>query len=207
MRAGARFPAISIAKVDNHPGKLIVIDGVGRLEAKKLNKSNSIDAEDLGQLTEVEAFAQAVRLNAQHGKPLSNIERLEAYRKLITQGYQVEKAAGLLSVRESEITKWKPATATKIGSGEKIPVQADRKLILWRVRELTSLLQAGINGDEQLSQALGKLAGQIKQLEQRDVEVRKQLRDLGILIETTVGVVEVQPVKPEISVKDTSRRP
>jgi hypothetical protein len=101
MRRGDKFPAIVIAHVE---GERKVLDGVHRIKATQKIKGSSINFEDRGEMTRIEAFAEAVRLNGIHGKPLQRKERLEAYKRLIDEGYAPEKAELLITRDDLKIS-------------------------------------------------------------------------------------------------------
>jgi hypothetical protein len=67
MKSGAKFPPIVLA---DYKGKLILVDGLHRLEATRKLGKTAIDAKILKGLTEKEIFIEAVRLNIKHGQPL-----------------------------------------------------------------------------------------------------------------------------------------
>jgi len=191
MRAGAKFPAIQTATVEGKHG--VVLDGVHRLEACKILKRGTIDADDKGSMTRVEAFADAVRLNAVHGKILTKKERLAAYKRLIAEGYAVEKAAGAVSVSASEISRWRFATASKM-NGEKISTRINNSAMRHQIGELKRFLTSGVQKDEDLLDLLDELRTDISEYLKRDAAVAEGLRELRSLITQAI-----RPIAQEVA--------
>jgi len=183
MRGGIKFPPIAVAKVDQKPG--IIVDGVHRFEARKLLKRESIEVEDKGEMTRAQAFAEAVRLNARHGKPLTKGDRLAAYKRLLEEGFEVEKAAEIVSIPAGEIKKWRVGTATKI-SGEKISTRINNKTATRLIRELAALLKAGMQIDEDLLDLLDEARIGIDEYLKRESIVTEKLRELHTLLNRAV---------------------
>jgi len=180
MRGGIKFPPITVATVDQKPG--IIIDGVHRFEARKLLKRESIEVEDKGEMTRAQAFAEAVRLNARHGKPLTKGDRLAAYKRLLDEGFEVEKAAEIVSIPAGEIKKWRVGTVTKI-SGERIPTRINCKVMSHLIRDLKALLNSGLETDEALLDLLDELRTDIDKYLKRDATVTEELRELRTLLD------------------------
>jgi hypothetical protein len=107
MRAGATFPEIKYAEVK---GKHVVIDGVHRYHARKKIKHQTILAEDLGVMTEGDAFAAAVKYNVGHGKALTSVEKLDAYKRLLEQGHKIEKISEILAIPKDRVERWAAKT-------------------------------------------------------------------------------------------------
>jgi len=119
LRAGSVFPPV---KVGLFAGKKIIIDGVHRINSRKLLKIDYVDCVVLPFETEAELFAEAVRLNSDHGKAFStvevkaNIERLKKYK------FDVKDIVALTHVPASEIYREAAAPITELTapSGRKI---------------------------------------------------------------------------------------
>lgn len=91
MKAGAKFPPIVLARVEGVNN--VCIDGLHRLLSSRDLKRATISATHLGILTRTQAFAEAARLNAMNGKPLSFTEKLAAWKRLVDEGVPMKKAA------------------------------------------------------------------------------------------------------------------
>jgi hypothetical protein len=183
MQGGVKFPAIAVAKVEGKPG--VVIDGVHRFEAHKLLKRGSVEVDDLGEMSRAQAFAEAVRLNAKHGKPLTKHDRLAAYKRLISEGFEVEKAAEIVSIPSAEIKKWRPCSFTKMG-GEKVSTRINCKAVRQQIGELKRFLTSGVQKDEDLLDLLDELRTDIGEYLKRDAAVAEGLRELRTLITQAV---------------------
>lgn len=79
MKVGTKFPPIKLAKLDN---KLYLIDGLHRIEAKKLNKESTIEAEIIEGLTRKDIILESIKDNISHGTKLSYYDRLSLVPRL-----------------------------------------------------------------------------------------------------------------------------
>jgi len=79
MKAGEIFPPIDVGRYD---GKLYVIDGIHRIDAKKLLKEKYIDANIKKYENKDEMFVDAVKCNSKHGRQLSVQETARIIYKL-----------------------------------------------------------------------------------------------------------------------------
>jgi hypothetical protein len=152
MQAGKEFPPIKFARVH---GRAVVIDGVHRTKARIKIKKSSISADDLGEMSEMEAFAAAVRYNTEHGKALTRDERLAAYRKLIDQGYGMEKAADVASFSGEAVQKCTPNTATDTRNGRQVTAIAKWRQVLPLVTKLKTQLTPDIDHEETIQHLRG----------------------------------------------------
>lgn len=71
MKAGAKFPAITVAKLNN---VLVLVDGYHRLQAHKDLGNSTIEAEVLEGLDEKQIFVESVKRNIIHGKQFTTQE-------------------------------------------------------------------------------------------------------------------------------------
>lgn len=87
---------------------LILVDGYHRLTAHKIANVSEIDVDEaLLDIPESEIFAEAVRRNAFHGRPLSINEKRKAARRLFDNSHEEESAIALmLGVGKSQIYEW-----------------------------------------------------------------------------------------------------
>jgi len=100
LDAGCIFPTI---KVGLFHGKKIIVDGVHRVNARKLKKIEYIDCSELPFEDEAELFAEAVRLNAGHGKSFTEAELKDNIRRLQKFKFSVKDIQTITSVPASEI--------------------------------------------------------------------------------------------------------
>lgn len=175
MRAGAVFPEIKYAHVKH---KQVIIDGVHRYHARKKNKQQTILAEDLGEMSEADAFAAAVKYNVGHGKALTSVEKLAAYKRLLEQGHKIEKISEILAIPKDRVERWAAKTVSDTRTGEKVwtaPKNGNQgsKRLLQLILALKSELVPGISGKETIEHLRG-LQNLMKQ--RYDPDVIKAIR-------------------------------
>lgn len=102
MRAGAVFPPIKLATVEN---TIVLIDGKHRLEAKKINKTKTISGIDLGVLSAKDALIEAIKCNAGHGHGLNRNWVVE---KLQVTGFSLESIGKALNIPKGELHYYLP---------------------------------------------------------------------------------------------------
>jgi len=100
LDAGCVFPTV---KVGLFHGKKIIVDGVHRVSARQLRKIDYVDCSELPFDSEAELFAEAVRLNAVHGKSFTETELKDSIRRLQKFKFSVEDIQTITSVPASEI--------------------------------------------------------------------------------------------------------
>ena len=100
---GQVLPAIIVKKKPN--GRYLLIDGYHRLQANKSLGYKKIEA-DIEEMTDFEARALPVSLNAGHGVFLSNREKKEYILKQIKKGDDLKKWAEMARVPERTIRRW-----------------------------------------------------------------------------------------------------
>jgi len=100
LRAGSVFPPVKIGLL---AGKKIVVDGVHRIESRRVLNIDYIDCAILPFESEAELFVEAVKCNSNHGRPFrhedirANIRRLKEYK------FDVKDIVALTHVPASEI--------------------------------------------------------------------------------------------------------
>ena len=88
-----RLPPIVVAR-----GRVLV-DGFHRWQAHKRERIEVIQAEDLGDLTDVEILKESIRRNASHGRQLETSDKKRMAERLYRQGTRdYGEIAGLLSI-------------------------------------------------------------------------------------------------------------
>jgi len=100
LRAGCVFPTV---KVGLFRGKKIIVDGVHRVGALKLNGVDYADCSELPFDSEAELFAEAVRLNSEHGKAFSEVELKANITRLKQYKFDVNEIVALTHVPATEI--------------------------------------------------------------------------------------------------------
>jgi hypothetical protein len=117
MRAGAKFPPIVVAL---NRGRYILVDGKHRLEAKKILKQNSIEAEVVIGWSKRQIYEEAVRRNVTHGKALSIHERRQVGLRLRNWQYPPNKISELIQVPMDKLTTFIEQRLTNAITGDVI---------------------------------------------------------------------------------------
>lgn len=100
MKANSVFPPITVGI---YAEKKYVVDGVHRIEAKKLLKEEYIDAIVKKYDSEKEMFVDAVRLNSTHGRPLSVQEKVRIIDKLKNMQFELKEISELVKIPVDKI--------------------------------------------------------------------------------------------------------
>jgi hypothetical protein len=101
-----RLPPITVAR-----GRVLV-DGFHRWQAHRREGAESVQAEDLGNLTDAEILRESIRRNASHGQQLKAKEKHGLAGRLwrdlahLSTGDRERELMGLLSVSERAIRDW-----------------------------------------------------------------------------------------------------
>lgn len=95
MKTGSKFPPIVLAL---HRRRLILCDGMHRIEAHKLRKKRTIKAEIHTGWSYQRIFEEAIRRNIQHGKALSPYEKRRIALKLRHMRYNLKEVSKLIQV-------------------------------------------------------------------------------------------------------------
>jgi hypothetical protein len=143
MRTGSVFPPIRIGLLN---GKSIIVDGVHRVTARKLLNIEYMDAVVERFDSEADLFAEAVRLNAGHGKTFTDVELRENIKRLQKYKFSVKDIQTIVSVPASEIYKESAAPIVTLAtpSGKKIHCNVQKVDCAGQpdVRELIQFKQA-----------------------------------------------------------------
>ena len=110
MKAGSEFPPILVGSLNR---KYHVIDGWHRIEALKMLKEEYVSATIKEFKTEREMFAEAIRLNSKHGRPLSVQEKVRIIHKLGELKFTLKQISEIVKVPLDKIELFK--TRTVIG--------------------------------------------------------------------------------------------
>ena len=95
MKANSVFPPITVGI---YREKKYVVDGVHRIEAKKMLKEEYIDAIVKIYESEREMFVDAVKLNSAHGRQLSVQEKVRIIYKLKKMRFKLQEISELIKV-------------------------------------------------------------------------------------------------------------
>jgi len=95
MKANSIFPPITVGI---YREKKYVVDGVHRIEAKKMLKEEYIDAIVKTYKSEKEMFVDAVKLNSAHGRQLSVQEKVRIIDKLKKMRFNLQEISELVKV-------------------------------------------------------------------------------------------------------------
>jgi len=126
MRAGAKFPPIVVAMIED---KYLLVDGKHRIEAKKILKQDSIEAEIVYGWTKKQVFEEAVRRNVTHGKALSIHERRQVGLRLRNWQYPPNKISELIQVPMDKLTQFIEQRLTNTITGQTIAgVKVNKKV-------------------------------------------------------------------------------
>jgi len=120
MQMGDVFPPIVVGELK---GKYYIIDGWHRVEALRLLKQDFVKAIVKRVKSRKELFAEAVKLNVKHGKPLSIQDKVKIIDKLEELGFDTENIAELVKIPTGKLEKYKARTIT-LPTGKKIYLKA-----------------------------------------------------------------------------------
>jgi len=93
MKSGVEFPPVLVGRFE---GKLYLIDGWHRVEAKKNLKDEYVQAQVKNYPSRREMFLDAIKLNIAHGRPLSVQERVRLIEKLKGMRFELEQISEVL---------------------------------------------------------------------------------------------------------------
>ena len=117
MRQGAIFPPILLTRLE---GKVLLIDGWHRLEARKQLGQKEVDAEFIECADKDEALVQAVKANQTHGYPMMFSDFLRVAEQLRQNGHKVVEIAQLLKMDERELAKHLKARVVRDEKGKTV---------------------------------------------------------------------------------------
>ena len=109
MRAGSVFPPILVGSFE---GKLYVVDGWHRIEAKKLLKEEYVEAKVKRYSDKQEMFVEAINLNSIHGRPLSTQEKVRLVWKLEQMEFDPKEISKIVKVPIDKIDVFRARVIT-----------------------------------------------------------------------------------------------
>lgn len=200
---GFEFPAaIVVVRTTGRGARYLIIDGVHRYVAYNQAERRRIPA-SIEHLPESKWFARAVELNAQHGRPLTQIDRSRIVERLGKEGWSAEKIAGLLKVRVStiepfligdeQIQKTTLHAPKRLSRGSYRPPERSEALSVPVVDSLGHVVE---RAKQPGSFELATLDAAIRLLETRTVDpsnadVKKRLERLAALAEECLSATEI----------------
>lgn len=104
MKAGSEFPRILVGAFED---KLFIVDGVHRVNAKKLLKEEYIEANVKKYESKNDMFVDAVKCNIVHGRQLSSQERTRIITKLEDMEFSLQEISEIVKVPTDKIEKFK----------------------------------------------------------------------------------------------------
>ncbi len=107
MKTGSVFPPISLGKFK---GKLFLVDGWHRVEARKLLNEEYIEAVIKDYREKREMFADAVKLNSMHGRRLSIQEIVRITYKLEQWKFEKDEISEIIKIPIDKIEGFKIRT-------------------------------------------------------------------------------------------------
>lgn len=112
MRSGEVFPPIIVGSFE---GKLYVVDGWHRVEAKKMLKEQYVQGIVKDYNDKKTLFLDAIKYNISHGKPLSSQEKVRLIYKLKEEmGFDVAQIIGIVKVPMDKIELFKARVLTGV---------------------------------------------------------------------------------------------
>lgn len=104
MKTGSVFPPITVGLFKR---KRYVVDGWHRIEALKILKEKYVEATVKRFKTKREMFAEAVKLNSVHGRPLSVHEKVRIIQKLEKLKFSIQQISEMVKVPVDKIEGFK----------------------------------------------------------------------------------------------------
>lgn len=110
MLSGSEFPPITVGSFE---GKMYVVDGWHRIEAKKLLKEEYIQANVKTYDSFKDMFVDAVKLNSVHGRPLSVQEKVRIIELLKQYGIEKEQITEIVKIPVDKIERFSTRAIVK----------------------------------------------------------------------------------------------
>jgi|SRR6516164_8049722 hypothetical protein len=200
METGEKFPALVVEAKTYR-----LIEGWKRYHAYKELEVTECEVEIKSYASEADAFADAVRLNALHGEPLTAFNIKNAVIKLISYGYTVAKISEVVKMPVSKIEKLERGFTTSAKTGEPIPLKGG----LSHLRGIPlAPKQIEVNRHYSGMKAVFYI-NQLIQLIENDMWPRSEMFAIAMdnLIEAWKTVSEIKPAAPPPKSKGKRGRP
>lgn len=153
MRAGTKFPPIVLALLNN---KKILVDGKHRIEAKKLLKEETIDAEVYTGWDRKKILEEAVRRNINHGRALSPFDKRQIALKLKAMDFKPEEISELIQVPMDKLERFIAQRLINAITGETIKeviVKSEIKNLAGKTYDVTSISKINDAQEEMFSKS------------------------------------------------------
>jgi len=185
MRMGAIMPPPVVAIID---GKYVIIDGVHRIRAMELlsgMKHGNIKVELLGEITEEQAFEEAVRRNAIHGSPFARGDLKKIVQTFEKYGRDLTYASDVLKMSRDRLDFKKDAKRTlSYPSGKKEKKEEASplgmgldELVSWTIK----FVREGKVGEESIDK-LTQLRDEINDfLERRRKAIKEERKERAVV--------------------------
>ena len=185
MRMGAIMPPPVVAIID---GKYVIIDGVHRIRAMELlsgMKHGNIKVELLGEITEEQAFEEAVKRNAIHGSPFIRDDLKKIVQTFEKYGRDLTYASDILKMSRDRLDFKKDAKRTlSYPSGKKEKKEEASplgmgldELVSWTIK----FVREGKVGEESIDK-LTQLRDEINDfLERRRKAIKEERKERAVV--------------------------
>jgi len=121
MKAGAVFPPITLGLYQR---RRYLIDGKHRLEAYKLNNQTEVQATIVPFTDKGKMFAEAVKLNCEHGQALSTQETVSCINRLRELKFSDVQISKIVSIPVERIDNFVVNRITNTITGEEVSLKA-----------------------------------------------------------------------------------
>jgi len=132
LQSGNPLPPIVVERKS-----LRVVDGFHRVKAYQKTRASSVPVILKDYKTDAELFADAVRLNAAHGRSFDTYDRRRAVVRLIELGFKEKEVAEIVRITTPRVADFLKSTCTAQG-GETVVVKSGlRSVLLGRTAPIT----------------------------------------------------------------------
>ena len=146
MANGVKFPRVVLAKVGD---KFVIIDGKHRIEAVKILKQKTIDADILIGMSREQMFIEAVKLNISHGRKLSPYDKRNIALKLRAMKYNLSDISEIIQVPIGKLNNFIAQRLTNSITGETIVKSELKHLAGQDISEDTKVYQMSMISSSQ----------------------------------------------------------
>lgn len=189
IKAGAKFPPITVAKIKNLHEKYFLIDGRHRLEAIKMNKGKYISAEILKEMTKDQAYVEAIKRNIIHGKRFNVSEKARIIAKLEDLNYKPAEISKLVQIPAEKLSTFVASRMTYDMAGEKVILKSPlRHLAGKNTNKNIEYIQAPISSGQSQIKILNDLINLLENnlIDKKNKQVKIRLKRISVLINKTL---------------------